>query len=847
MKKNKINKRIMKIIEMILKALLIIALIAIYIYGKIYKKNLITVNNYYELQNTVLMRETASECTLFLNKNDEFPLNKLGKIFLIGSGARNTIKGGLGSGDVESRTYMTIEKGLENAGFTITSKEWLDQYPILKEKKIKEHLDYIQDLYTTYKGKGFAMVSFPEYDYELNIKEKEKSDVAIYVLSRNSGEGIDRRLIKGDVLLTDTEVKDILYLNENYKKFMLVLNVGGVVDLTPVKNVSNILLISQLGVVTGDILGDIIFGQENPSGKLATTWASVNDYKFLKEFGNLDETNYIEGVYVGYRYFNSAGIKPLYPFGFGLSYSTFEISKKSLKNEKEEIMIKVKVKNLGKLAGKEVVQVYVSPSQENADKPFQSLVAFKKTPKIEVSKEVEISLSFNLSSIARYDEKKACYILDKGKYIIRVGNSSESSEVYGYIKLDEDIITEQLKNINSNIDFEDYKPEIIFTDNLNDIQKIKLTKDDFTKKEIAYDFEYKADPFISTLKNKDLAKICLGNYIDRYRKNSFEREVGWAGSTTIYVKGIDDFLSMADGPAGLRLSKIYCRDYRGYHKLSTNPLIVNDFRYYVNRTEDKISLNNTDEKELDLSQYSNIVYQYTTAIPIATALAQTFNEELIEKYGDAIGKEMEAFNIHLWLAPGMNIHRNILCGRNFEYFSEDPLVTGKMAAAITKGVQSHKNKGTTIKHFAANNQEFNRLSHNAKMSERTLREIYLRGFKIAIEESQPHAIMTSYNLINGIHTSQNPQLIINILRNEWNFTGLIMTDWSHSYNNDYEASKYSPQTSFEIIKAGTNIMMPGGDNDYDLLLEKLKDETLSRDDLLACASKVYEMVQLLNK
>ena len=170
-----------------------------------------------------------------------------------------------------------------------------------------------------------------------------------------------------------------------------------------------------------------------------------------------------------------------------------------------------------------------------------------------------------------------------------------------------------------------------------------------------------------------------------------------------------------------------------------------------------------------------------------------------------------------------------------------------MAAAITRGVQSHKNKGTTLKHFAANNQEFNRLSHNAKMSERALREIYLKGFKIAIEESQPHALMTSYNLINGIHTSQNPQLLINVLRNEWNFTGLIMTDWSHSYKNDYEASKYSPQTSFEIIKAGTNIMMPGGDNDYDLLLKKLKDETLTRDDLLACASKVYEIVELLNK
>ena len=845
MKSKNINKRRMKFIEMALKFFSIISLLAIYIYGKIYKQKLISVSNYYEKENTILMRETASECTLFLNKNDEFPLNKLCKIFLIGSGARNTIKGSLGSGDVESKTFMTIEKGLENAGFTITSKEWLNQYPILKEQKIKEHLNYIEDLYTTYKGQGFAMVSFPEYDYELNIKEEEKSDVAIYVLARNSGEGMDRRLIKGDALLTDTEVKDILYLNENYKKFMLVLNVGGVVDLTPVKNVSNILLLSQLGVVTGDIFGDIILGQENPSGKLAATWASVNDSKFMKEFGSLDDTNYIEGVYVGYRYFNSAGVKPLYPFGFGLSYSCFEISKKSLKNEKDEITIEVKVKNLGKLPGKEVVQVYISPSQENVDKPYQSLVAFKKTPKIEESKEVELTLSFNLTSVARYDEKNSSYILDKGKYIIRVGNSSENTAIFGYIELDEDIITEKLKNINSNIDFEDYKPEIIIKDDLKDIQKIKLSKDDFILKEVKYEYEPKTNPFISNLENKELAKLCIGNYKERYTNGSFGREVGWAGSTTTYVKGINNFLAMADGPAGLRLTKIYCRDYRGYHRLSKDPLISNSFKYL--QTEENISLNNTNNDEIDLSEYSNIVYQYTTAIPIGTALAQTFNEELIEKYGDAIGKEMESFNIHLWLAPGMNIQRNILCGRNFEYFSEDPLVTGKMAAALTRGVQSHKNRGTTVKHFAANNQEFNRLGHNAKMSERALREIYLKGFKIAIEESQPHALMTSYNLINGIHTSQNPQLLINVLRNEWNYTGLIMTDWSHSYRNEYEASKYSPQTSFEIIKAGNNIMMPGGDNDYDLLLEKLKDETITRDDLLACASKVYEIIELLNK
>lgn len=222
-----------------------------------------------------------------MEENNEFPIDKPCKVLLIGSGARNTLKGGLGSGDVESHYYTTCEQVLENAGFTITSKEWLKKYPLLKEKKINDHINYISNIYENYKGDGFTMMAFPEYDLDISLnEEEEKADIAIYVLARNSGEGTDRRLIKGDVLLTDKEIKDILYLNKKFKKFMLVLNVVGVVDLLLVKEVSNILLLSQLGVVTWDILSDIILGNQNPSGKLSTTWAYINDYKFIKEFGN---------------------------------------------------------------------------------------------------------------------------------------------------------------------------------------------------------------------------------------------------------------------------------------------------------------------------------------------------------------------------------------------------------------------------------------------------------------------------------------------------------------------------------------------------------------------------------
>jgi len=843
---NNKNKEKMKF-KLIIKIISFFLIILFYICC-ITQKNRTPFNkNIYEKENIQIMRDKASECTLFLNKNDEFPIKEPCKVLLIGSGARNTVKGGLGSGDVESRYYTTCEDGLEKAGFTITSKEWLDQYPVLKADKVNEHISYLSNLLSTYQGAGFMMVAFPEYDIQISTnKEEEKADIAIYVLARNSGEGADRRLIKGDVLLTDKEVEDILYLNKKFKKFMLVLNVGGVVDLSPVKNVSNILLLSQLGVVTGDILADIILGKKNPSGKLSTTWASANDYKFIKEFGNLDDTNYVEGIYVGYRYFNSEGINPLFPFGFGQSYTSFIISKKSLANIKNEITIEVSVKNIGKYSGKEVVQVYVSPSQENIDKPYQSLVAFKKSPKIEPLDKIEMSLKFKLKNMARYDEKKAQYLLDKGIYIIRVGNSSNCTQVYGYIQLDEDIIIKQLKNINCNPDFEDFKSKITYKDDLKEVQKIKLTKEDFKLKTVDYHYDYKIDPDIEKLENEELAKLCIGNYKDRYREKSFERETGLAGTTTKNVKGINNYLKMADGPAGLRISRIYGINFHGYYKLNENPLFTNSYTYYEN--QEKISLNAKKDNDLpSFSNYAKIVYQFTTAIPIATALAQSFNLEFLEKCGDIVGKEMEIFDIHLWLAPGLNIHRNILCGRNFEYFSEDPLLSGKLAAAITRGVQSHENKGTTIKHFAANNQEFNRGNNNSKMSERTLREIYLRGFQIAIKESNPHALMTSYNLINGIHTSQNTQLLINVLRDEWKYKGLVMTDWSHSYRTDYNASKYPPQNAFDIIKGGVNVMMPGGQNDYDLIIEKLKAELLTRDDLLQCASKVYEITKLLNK
>jgi len=288
------------------------------------------------------------------------------------------------------------------------------------------------------------------------------------------------------------------------------------------------------------------------------------------------------------------------------------------------------------------------------------------------------------------------------------------------------------------------------------------------------------------------------------------------------------------------LQKKYGIDEKGRYKLCPN--LLEDYMHDFYTEEE---LKHVDTLENNKNRKGEIHYQFATALPSATSLAQSFNVEFVEKCGDLVGEEMDIFNVHLWLAPALNIHRNILCGRNFEYFSEDPLISGKMAGAMTRGVQIHKNRGTTIKHYACNNQEFNRKNSNSILSERALREIYLKGFQIAIEKGKPLGLMTSYNLLNGIHTSENFDLIINVIRNEWNYKGLIMTDWTTSGRKQFFKSKNPSQDVFNIIKAGVDIMMPGSKTDYGILEKRLEEKFLNRQDLLRCAGKVYETIKLI--
>ncbi|MDO4459509.1 MAG: glycoside hydrolase family 3 N-terminal domain-containing protein [Clostridia bacterium] len=801
----------------------------------------------HEKKHLKMLRELSAECTLLLRKDGTFPLNGPCDLALYGSGARRTIKGGTGSGEVNSRFFINAEEGLRRGGFNIVTEDWLDKYDEIYTQAYKE---FIADIKREAKEKHTLAIMYgmgkacPEPDYQIPFTKK--CDTAVYVLSRISGEGNDRVFEKGDFLLTDTEVRDINLLNEMYEKFMLVINTGGPVDLSPVNDVKNILVLSQLGVLTGKILSDVILGKLYPSGKLTTTWASPEDYCSIGNFGDRDETFYTEGVYVGYRYFDTVGKKALYPFGFGLGYTDFETGRADIKLDGETVKLSVPVKNIGSHAGKEVVQVYVSAPCGKLDQPTKSLAAFAKTAELLPGESVNVSVEFNMTDIASYDTESESYVLEEGAYIVAVGNSSDNVNVCGLIEVPEKITVRKVRNSCGNYAYEDWKPETRAELEIpEDVEVLILDSSVIVTETVEYDKPVEIDPYVADMSDEDVMYLNIGAFNP---KGGLLSVIGSASSSVAGAAGQSanpmgdsvwfPVMVMADGPAGLRISPHYTRDEKGVH--SVGGMMPESFRDLL----PGISI-----KFMDLMSKrkpkGEVLDQYCTAIPIGTALAQSFNTDVAETCGDIVGAEMELYGVNLWLAPALNIHRSVLCGRNFEYYSEDPLVSGKMAAGITKGVQKHKGCGTTIKHYCANNQEFNRYFTNSNVSERAMREIYLKGFEVCVKESQPHSLMTSYNLLNGTHTSEMKSLIEDILRSEWGFEGVVMTDWVISMMAAAPGSIYRIGLPSETAKAGNDLFMPGSPSDYKKLAEGLKTGKVSIEELRRNASRVYRMAQKL--
>ncbi len=816
----------------------------------------------FEVKHTMEMRKLAPECMVLLKNDGTLPLAPVKDIALYGSGARKTIKGGTGSGDVNVRHFVTVEEGLENAGFAITTKNWLDAYDEIKQQNAAAFFAALEK-----EAEELGIPTFvatmgknpPEPNYTL--PHNGTGDTAVYVLARNSGEGSDRLPEAGDINLTETEIRDILQLNSQYEHFVLVLNVGGLIDLTPVKEVPAILLMGQLGTATGDALADVLFGKSYPSGKLTMTWAPIEQYPSTEGFGHPDDTYYKEGVYVGYRYFDTCGMVPDYPFGYGMGYTTFTTEVIDFTADAKKASVVVKVTNTGKCIGKEVVQVYTSAPEGEIDKPYQELAAFAKTEALLPGDAQEIILSFDINAMASYCEQCAAYVMEKGNYIVRVGNSSRDTKIAGVITLDETTAVEKVRNIAGDPGFSDLKPAktgLTYEDEAAELETAKVASIkgcDLCRKDISYAEvmpeipegetvrweEVKAgtktlDEFVAGLSVEDMVYLTIGSFNEKAKTllevvgNASTTVAGAAGETTHKLEkyGVP-VLVMADGPAGVRVSPIYAMD--GDKAVS----IASSFG-------DGVEINNS------TNAYDNLekLYQYCTAIPIGTELAQSWNVELVEKCGDIVGEEMEMFGTHLWLAPAMNIYRSPLCGRNFEYFSEDPLISGCIAAGITKGVQAHEGCATTIKHYAGNNQETNRYFSNSHVSERALREIYLKGFEICVKASQPHFVMTSYNLINGEHACSLKDIQTYTLRDEWGFEGVVMTDWLVTGGMGPKGAVWECASAAGTVKSGNDIVMPGMPSDKADILAAFENKDhkypLSKAELQTAAKRILGMI-----
>lgn len=829
----------------------------------------------FEKDHIAAVRALSPECMVLLKNEGVLPLAGAGKAALYGGGARRTIKGGTGSGDVNVRHFVTVEEGLEHAGFEITTKAWMDAYDKVVENTKKEFIQTIKDEAAAAGadpmmfGMGRVM---PEPAYEIPLDGE--GDTAVYVLARISGEGSDRQPVAGDINLTETEIRDILAVNAKYEKMVLVLNVGGMVDLSPVAEVKTVLLMGQLGSASGDALADVLLGRSYPSGKLTMTWAPIDTYPSTEGFGDPNDTYYKEGIYVGYRYFDRTDIQPIYPFGFGMGYTTFTVTPVGMKADSETVTVTVKVKNTGGAAGKEIVQVYYSAPAGALDKPYQELAGYVKTKELQPGEEQEVSVSFATASMASYDTARAAWVLEAGTYYVRVGNCSRNTHICGGVRLETEVLTETVKNICGTPGFDDLKMEakaITYPDEQTEMEQAEIITVDavqIVKKTVAYaevmqeltgsecsfaevkDGTKSLDEFVAGLTDEQMAYLCIGAYKEEAGKSVLEvigsasfKVAGAAGETTGKLQNLGvDTLVMADGPAGLRLNT--CYTYMDGVAKGTSMALPETFTDLLD-PQVVAGMKEAAEQQ-KAAAGENVFYQYCVAIPIGTALAQSWNDELCRTCGDIVGKEMELFGVHLWLAPAMNIYRSPLCGRNFEYYSEDPVLSGGIPAAITEGVQAHPGRGTTIKHYACNNQETNRYFSNSIVSERALREIYLKGFEICVKQSQPHTVMTSYNLINGEHACSCKDIQTYVLRDEWGFKGFVMTDWLVTGGMGAQGEKHPCASAAGCVKAGNDVIMPGMPSDKADILKAREDIShpyaLSRAELQTAAKRVLNMI-----
>lgn len=820
-----------------------------------------------EEENRALARRAAAEGMVLLKNDGVLPLARESAIALFGSGALHMVKGGTGSGDVNEREVVGIAHGMQNAGFHVVNEQWLREYETEYRRARQEWKTYIQETAAKKSDSPWDLVEVyvttPRTEpVGRHLSDEEiarlETDTAIYVLSRVAGEGADRRDAAGDYELREDEKDFLRHLRAHFKKLIVLLNCGGQIDLRFLDElgINALLLISQPGMEGGNAVADILSGAVNPSGKLTATWAyRYEDYPSADTFGHrngdTDTEVYAEDIYMGYRYFDTFGIAPRFPFGFGLSYTKFTMDCGGVRVKKDdgmpEVELDVTVKNIGSCAGREVVQIYTECPQTDLPKERKRLCAFGKTPLLEPNASCTLTVRFSVELLTSFPEGSCAYVLDAGDYVLHLGSSSRETKAVGVIRLSERLDTKIVAPICPiKAPFARLEAPKWRADTPENVPILVLPPDSIPQEFVLYREDGKTDEtfvkvtesarslkkameLASSLRDEQLISLTCGD------PGKGQESAETFGSSGISVPGSAGethncaqaepwnlaSIVLADGPAGLRLA-------REYPVRPDGSIVKQEF---LDSIERGLFSNKT------VSPEDTIYHQYCTAFPVGTALAQSWDTALLYRVGAAVAREMEEFGVTLWLAPGMNLQRNPLCGRNFEYYSEDPLLSGLMAAVITKGVQENGHGvGTTIKHFACNSVEDNRKGNNSVVSERALRELYLRGFEIAVRSAQPMAVMTSYNLINGVHAANSADLVKKVLRREWGFEGIVVTDWSTTGEGGSDPA--------ECIRSGHNLIMPGTHEDLRLIREALARGTLDKDALLQSVSGLVRVILL---
>lgn len=750
----------------------------------------------------------AEGIVMLKNDNGALPLSKDEVVSVFGRIQLHYYKSGTGSGGMVNVSKVTgIVDGLLESGVKL-NEELLNVY-----KKWDEENPY--DLGDGWGNEPWSQVEMP-LDEQLVADAAQKGSTAIVIIGRTAGEEMDATLTEGSFLLTALEKDMLSKVRKAFEKVVVLLNVGGLIDMSFVNEYApdSVLYVWQGGMTGGTGTADVLTGKVSPSGKLSDTIAySVKDYPSDPYFGDRVRNFYSEDIFVGYRWFETfAPEKVLYPFGFGLSYTTFDVKTVSVSGS-DTLTFKVSVTNTGKFSGKEVVQVYCGAPQGKLGKAARVLCGFAKTKELAPDETQELEISVRLETLASYDDSgvtgnRFCWVLEEGEYKFFVGTDVRSAQETFKFSLNESKVTEKyiqalapvlpFKRITAENNDGDFSP-VMHDVPLSEVdeparraerlpQEIPYTGDKGIKLADVKSGKNTMDEFLAQLSNHDLSCIIRGEGMGSPRVT--------AGTASAFG-GVSDALTgfgipaacCDDGPSGMRL-------------------------------------------DCGTKAFS---------LPNGTMLASTFNCELIKELYYLLGLEMSANKVDCILGPGMNIHRHPLNGRNFEYFSEDPFLTGKMAAFQLNGLHSAGVTGT-IKHFCGNNQETNRHFIDSAVSERALREIYLKGFEIAVREGNADSIMTTYGSVNGLWTAGNFDLNTVILREEWGFKGFIMTDWWANVNFRGEEPKRAffvpmaiAQNDVYMVCADTSC----ADEDIDTALA---DGTLTRGELQRNAANICNFI-----